>query len=49
MPMPSSRQTRLSADQSKLFFGEVFLPYMLGGSLVGSVVAVAMYFRVFAN
>ncbi|MCL1628255.1 DUF2062 domain-containing protein [Roseibaca sp. V10] len=31
-------------DQTKLFFGEVFLPYMLGGSLVGSVVAVAMYF-----
>lgn len=31
-------------DQTRVFFGEVFLPYMLGGSLIGSIVAVAMYF-----
>ncbi|SUZ32323.1 hypothetical protein ROE7235_02079 [Roseibaca ekhonensis] len=33
-----------SWDQSHAFFSEVFLPYMLGGSIVGSGVAVGAYF-----
>jgi len=31
-------------DQTRAFASEVFLPYMIGGTLVGSVVAVATYF-----
>jgi uncharacterized protein (DUF2062 family) len=35
---------RADWDGTRAFFGEVFLPYMLGGTIVGSVVAVAAYF-----
>lgn len=31
-------------DGTRAFFADVFLPYMLGGIIVGSVVAVASYF-----
>lgn len=31
-------------DESRAFFADVFLPYMLGGTIVGSLVAVAAYF-----
>lgn len=31
-------------DQTRVFFGEVFLPYMLGGSLIGTFVAIVVYF-----
>ena len=30
-------------DQSRAFFGDVFLPYMLGGTIAGSVAAMTVY------